>query len=130
MYEIDGLDVQPKAYQVGNTKTDKVLLLKLPGEEKGRKFRFEFVSNSACTEQEFQIWKLKMEQNEVSFPTLEDIANKEKEIKEAMEYQLEEGDIEAIVSEKAKFKSGPVNFAARKAQLMKEKEQAAQGYAI
>ncbi|OXA60255.1 RNA polymerase-associated protein RTF1 homolog [Folsomia candida] len=126
VYEIDGLDTQPKAYEIGATKTNKVLLLKLPGEEKGRKFRFEFVSNFPCTEAEFSHWKQRMEQNQVSLPTLTDIKNKEKEIKEAMEYQLEEEDIEAIINEKAKFKSGPVNFAARKAQLMKERDQAAQ----
>lgn len=35
-----------------------------------------------------------------------------------------------IINEKAKFKSGPVNFAARKAQLMKERDQAAQAYVV
>lgn len=96
IYEIDGLDTQQKPYELGSTKTNKVLLLKLPGDEKGRKFRFEFVSNQACTEAEFQHWKLRMEQHQVEFPTHQDIENKEKDIKEAMEYQLEEGDIEAV----------------------------------
>lgn len=91
------MDTQPKAYEIGATKTNKVLLLKLPGEEKGRKFRFEFVSNFPCTEAEFSHWKQRMEQNQVSLPTLTDIKNKEKEIKEAMEYQLEEEDIEAVL---------------------------------
>jgi RNA polymerase-associated protein RTF1 len=81
---------------VGNTKTDKVLLLKTPGEEKGKKFRFEYISNQGFTQQEFDYWKKRMEANQVAFPTLDDVAKKEKEVKEAMDYQLQEDDVTAV----------------------------------
>jgi len=87
----------PRIYQVGSIRTNKVLLLCVNGNpENKQKVRFEFVSNTAFTEEEFNVYKVNCANHNQVLPTMDDITKKEKEIKGLIEYQLQEEDVEAV----------------------------------
>lgn len=110
----------PKAYNLGSTKTNKVAKLKHGND--ARPFRLEFISNSEFTEAEFLEWKGRMERDKVELIGRDYVERKRKDIQNAVNYNYKDSDIDAIVREKEKYKSNPVNFAIRKTQLFKEKE--------
>lgn len=56
---------------------------------------------------------------DVSFPTVEMIEQKKKDVDAALNYEYKEEDIEKIVQEKARFRGHPTNYAMRKTELMK-----------
>ena len=120
---IDVMD-GPKAYDLERTKTDKLLKLKHGRDEKS--FRIAYVSNTQIAEQEFVDWKLKMEKERLNLPTKKQIDDKLRHIKEAMDYNFKESDIEAIVREKEKYIDVPYNFAMKKTILKKQKDEAEQ----
>lgn len=57
-------------------------------------------------------------------PTKDTIHQKQADIKEALNYEFNEQDIERIVREKERFKPNPYNYAMKKTQLMKERDSA------
>ncbi|XP_059481844.1 RNA polymerase-associated protein RTF1 homolog [Neocloeon triangulifer] len=113
-----------KIYQLGNTRTNKGLKLRHGGNE--RVFRLEFVSNTEFQESEFQHWKKACDSKGVTLPTMDEVEKKVKSINEAMVYEFKEEDIEKIVREKERFKTNPFNYAMRKTEYMKIKEEALQ----
>ncbi|CAB3362875.1 Hypothetical predicted protein [Cloeon dipterum] len=113
-----------KIYQLGSTKTNKGLKLRHGGNEKV--FRLEFVSNAEFQESEFQHWKKACENKGVSVPTLDHLEKKVKDISEALVYEFKEEDIEKIIREKERFKTNPFNYAMKKTEYMKIKEEALQ----
>lgn len=112
----------PNAYELERTKTDKLLKLKHARDEKN--FRIAFVSNTEFGEQEFFDWKTKMAKERLTLPGKKQVEDKARHIKEALNYNFKESDIEAIVREKEKYIDVPYNFAMKKSNLRKEKEMA------
>merc|ERR1711881_651517 len=55
-------------------------------------------------------------------PTIESVKAKEKEIKKALNYSFTSEDVDKMVAQKEKFQRNPVNYAMRKARLIKDKE--------
>uniref|UniRef100_A0A672F7R3 RNA polymerase-associated protein RTF1 homolog n=1 Tax=Salarias fasciatus TaxID=181472 RepID=A0A672F7R3_SALFA len=108
-----------KVYQLGSTRTNKGLLLRHGGD--ARVFRLEFVSNQEFTGGEFTKWKEAMAGAGLQVPTLDEISKKEQSIQDAINYQLNDKDIDDIVREKDKFRKGPPNYAMKKTQLLKDK---------
>uniref|UniRef100_A0ABD2WN22 Plus3 domain-containing protein n=1 Tax=Trichogramma kaykai TaxID=54128 RepID=A0ABD2WN22_9HYME len=120
--EISGVCETGKVYQLGNTKTNKGLRLRHGLQE--RVFRLEFISNQEFTESEFFKWKETCTSQGISMPTADEVEQKCKDIKEAMVYEFKEEDIERMVQEKVKFKGTPYNYAMKKAQLMRDRDEA------
>lgn len=63
-----------------------------------RVFRLEFVSNQEFTENEYQKWIEATTAAGNTLPTKEHIEQKQADIKEALNYEFNEQDIERIVS--------------------------------
>ncbi|XKL61623.1 hypothetical protein PGB90_001456 [Kerria lacca] len=120
--EITDVVETAKIYQLGNTRTNKGLRLRHGMQE--RVFRLEFASNQEFSESEFKKWRETCSLQGISVPTVEEMENKIKDIKEAMLYEFKEEDIEKIVKEKERFKTTPYNYAMKKTQLMKERDMA------
>ncbi|CAG9771100.1 unnamed protein product [Ceutorhynchus assimilis] len=111
-----------KIYELGKTKTNKGLKVRHGAQE--RIFRLEFVSNSEFTEGEFQKWVEAVGASGKELPTKAQIEQKQADIKEAVNYEYNEQDVERIIREKERFKQNPHNYAMRKATLMKERDAA------
>lgn len=94
--EISGVCETAKIYQLGTTRTNKGLKLRHGAQE--RVFRLEFISNQEFTETEFFKWRETCALQGISLPTLDDIENKLRDIKEAMIYEYKEEDIEKVFS--------------------------------
>lgn len=109
-----------KVYQLGKTKTNQGLKLKFGKQE--RVFRLQFISNSPLTPTEFEKWKYTCQENQISLPTKDFVSSKSQEIKKAMNYEYSSADVDAMIQKKEKFNKNPVNYAMKKAYLMKEKE--------
>lgn len=120
--EVSGVCETGKIYQLGSTRTNKGMRLRHGAQE--RVFRLEFVSNQEFTDSEFFKWKQTCALQGISVPTLEEVDQKLKDIKEALVYEFKEEDVEKIVREKERFKSTPYNYAMKKAQLMRERDAA------
>ncbi len=111
-----------KVYQLDTTRTNKGLKLRHGLQE--RVFRLEYVSNQDFTDNEYIKWRDTCGTQGIALPSVEDMDNKVKDIKEAMTYEFKEEDIEKMVKEKERFKTTPYNFAMKKTQLMKERDMA------
>ncbi|TRY77906.1 hypothetical protein TCAL_08119 [Tigriopus californicus] len=109
-----------KVYQLGKTKTNQGLKLKFGKQE--RVFRLQFISNSPLTPTEFEKWKYTCQENQISLPTKDFVHSKSQEIKKAMTYEYSSADVDAMIQKNEKFNKNPVNYAMKKANLMKEKE--------
>ncbi|KAG8272089.1 RNA polymerase-associated protein rtf1 [Homalodisca vitripennis] len=120
--EISGVCETAKIYQLGTTRTNKGLKLRHGAQE--RVFRLEFVSNQEFTDTEYLKWRETCALQGISIPTVQDLDNKLRDIKEAMIYEFKEEDIEKIVKEKERFKQNPYNYAMKKTQLMKDRDMA------
>ncbi|KAK7505509.1 hypothetical protein BaRGS_00003254 [Batillaria attramentaria] len=120
--EIIGVVETAKIYQLGTTRTNKGLRLRHGAAE--RVYRLEFVSNQDFTDSEFQKWKETMMLGGMQLPTVEEVEKKMEDVKTAYTYKFNENDIELIVAEKQKFKKNPHNYAMKKTQLLKRKEEA------
>ncbi|KAH9379084.1 hypothetical protein HPB48_020135 [Haemaphysalis longicornis] len=108
-----------KVYALGRSRTNKDLKLKHGKQE--MIFRLEFVSNQDFYDSEFQKWREVTNLEGVVFLTTEEVALKLKEVQDALNYQYNEFDVEAIVREKQRLKRNPRNYAVQKTQLMKQK---------
>ncbi|XP_013391720.1 RNA polymerase-associated protein RTF1 homolog isoform X2 [Lingula anatina] len=111
-----------KIYALGTTRTNKGL--KLRHGEAERVYRLEFISNQEWTDTEFFKWKETMMLAGLQLPTVDEVNRKSKEIREALNYNLKEDDIEEIVQEKQRFRKNPHNYAMKKTQLIKMKDTA------
>lgn len=60
-------------------------------------YRLEFVSNQDFSDTEFNKWKEAMELGHHQIPTLDDIARKEDDLKQASEYKIKDKDIEEVI---------------------------------
>ncbi|KAH0812712.1 hypothetical protein GEV33_010078 [Tenebrio molitor] len=89
-----------------------------------RVFRLEFVSNQEFTDNEYHKWIEASTAAGNALPTKEHVEQKQADIKEALNYEFNEQDIERIIREKERFKPNPHNYAMRKTQLMKERDSA------
>lgn len=63
-----------------------------------RVFRLEFISNQEFTDSEFTKWLDATTQADIPLPTKEMVQQKQADIKEALNYEFNEQDIERIVS--------------------------------
>jgi len=115
-----------KIYTFDNTKTNKQLRLKHGRDD--RLFRLEYVSNQDFAANEFTEWKERMEKDKFDLPTKSSIETKKKDIASAFNYSYNDKDIDSILEEKQKFKKNPQNYAVKKTQLLKQKEQAEQAH--
>ncbi|WAR18795.1 RTF1-like protein [Mya arenaria] len=111
-----------KVYQLGSSRTNKGLKLRHGNSE--RVYRLEFVSNQDFTETEFFKWKEAVMLAGEQVPSMEDVQRKLKDIQSAHQYKYNDDDIEKIVAEKKKFKKNPHNYAVKKTDLLKFREQA------
>lgn len=120
--EIVGVVETAKIYSLGKTRTNRGLKLKHGTQE--RVFRLEFISNQEFTETEYSKWRDICTQQNVPMPTIDMIERKQKDIKEALNYEFKDEDVEKIIEEKNRFRNRPTNYAMRKTCLMKERDAA------
>lgn len=111
-----------KVYQLGNTRTNKGVKLRHGTQE--RVFRLEYASNQEFSDSEFVKWRETCQTQGISLPTVDQLENKIRDIKEAASYEFKEEDVEKIVKEKERFKTTPYNYAMKKTQLMKDRDMA------
>ncbi|KAI1289366.1 RNA polymerase-associated protein RTF1 -like protein [Halotydeus destructor] len=107
-----------------SVKTNKVFKMRHGKDE--RVFRLEYLSNSPVTANEFSQWKERMEKEKIDLPTRGHVEQKKKDIANAMDFAFKDCDIEAMIKEKEKFNKTPKNYAMKKTQLMKMREDAEQ----
>ncbi|XP_053549093.1 RNA polymerase-associated protein RTF1 homolog [Bombina bombina] len=108
-----------KAYQLGNTITNKGLTLRHGSDQKV--FRMEFVSNQDFTESEFMKWKVAMFSAGKQLPTLDEMNKKELSIKGAMNYKINDQENKYVLKEKERFRKAPSNMM-KKMQFMEVKD--------
>lgn len=118
--EITDVVETAKVYSIGKNRTNYGLKLKFGKQE--RVFRLEFISNSPLLPNEFEKWKATIDENNMNLPTRDYVASKSAEVKKAIGYEYSSADVDTMIAKKEKFKKNPVNYAMRKAKLMKEKE--------
>ncbi|XP_071488926.1 RNA polymerase-associated protein RTF1 homolog [Diadema antillarum] len=111
-----------KIYAIGGTRTNKGFKLRYAAQE--RVFRLEFVSNQDFSDTEFQKWHEDMINGDFDLPTINEVETKEAAIKKALNYKYKEEDIEKIVLEKERFRKNPRNYAMKKTELKKSRDQA------
>lgn len=120
--EVMGVYETAKIYKLGNTRTNKGLRIRHGTQD--RIFRLEFVSNQEFTDTEYNKWIEATTAASLPMPTQDQVKEKQSDIKEAINYEFNEQDIERIVREKERFKPTPYNYAMKKTQLMKERDAA------
>ena len=84
----------PKIYTLGSTRTNKGFKLRHGADE--RVFRLEFVSSQEFTTDEFIKWLETCQVSNVVPPTIEDAEKKEKELRDASNYQFKDADVEIV----------------------------------
>ncbi|TMW46675.1 hypothetical protein DOY81_008245, partial [Sarcophaga bullata] len=120
--EIVGVVETAKIYNLGKTRTNKGLRLKHGNQE--RVFRLEFISNQEFTENEFIKWREICIQQNIQMPYSSLIEKKLADIKEALNYEFKDEDVDKIIEEKNRFRNRPTNYAMKKTCLMKERDAA------
>ena len=91
-----------KVYNIGKSRTNTGLRLKYAKQE--RVFRLEFISNQAFAPYEFAKWKKDTEEAGLQLPTKDFVHMKQREIKQALNYQYTSADIDAIIKRKEQFR--------------------------
>ncbi len=112
-----------KVYQLGATRTNKGLRIRHGAST--RMYRLEFVSNQGFTNSEFLNWMRAMTTQKMTIPTTAVIARKEQDIQKALQHEFKDGEIDAMLTEKQRFRKNPYNFAAKKTELIKQMDDAA-----
>lgn len=118
--EITGVYETSKIYQLGNTRTNKGCRVRHGKGE--RVFRLEFVSNQEFTDGEYHKWIEAVSMADTPMPTKDEITQKQSDIREALNYEYNERDVDRILKEKDRFTQKTYNYAAKKTQLMKERD--------
>lgn len=83
-----------KIYALEDTKTNKGLRLRHGSQE--RVFRLEFISNRPFSDSEYSKWVENCSNHNVPLPTLDSLSKKEKDIKDLMNYQYTNDDIDTV----------------------------------
>ncbi|KAI6189545.1 hypothetical protein M3Y97_00020100 [Aphelenchoides bicaudatus] len=117
--EITDVVETAKVYGVEKTRTNKGLRLKHGADQKV--YRLEFISNQAFEEKEWTQWLKAMRDKNVPLPTVRQVNEKQKKIKDIISRNLDANDIDYMVKEKQRFMTMPTNFAIEKSRLMKMK---------
>jgi len=120
--EVVGVCETTKVYSLENNKTNIGLRLRHGKQE--RVYRMAFMSNAEITENEYNAWKSSVLRAGLQLPTMDELNKKETLKKKHKHQQMNEADINHMVSQKAKFRKDPVNFALKKTELLKQKEMA------
>ncbi|BHF60790.1 RNA polymerase-associated protein rtf1 [Sparganum proliferum] len=111
----------PKTYDLGNTRTNKGIVLRVGKDQ--HTFRLAFVSNSEFLPAEFESWLRHTNEAGLRPPTLAYVAKKHAEIQKAINTIIsDERVFEQIIQSKRRFQKAPTNFALRKAELLKQRE--------
>lgn len=84
----------PKIYALGSTRTNKGFKLRHGIDE--RVFRLEFISTQEFTPDEFTKWLETIHMANVIPPTLDDADRKDKELRDASNYQFKDSDVEHV----------------------------------
>ncbi|KAF5398874.1 RNA polymerase-associated protein RTF1 [Paragonimus heterotremus] len=113
----------PKIYDLGDTRTNKGVVVRV-GKDQST-FRLAFVSNSEFLPSEFESWMRRITDANMKPPTLTFVNRKAAEIQDAINHPIkDERLVEQIIQSKKRFQRAPTNFALRKAELIKQREQA------
>ncbi|CAH8485801.1 unnamed protein product [Schistosoma turkestanicum] len=113
----------PKIYDLGDTRTNKGIVVRV-GKDQST-FRLAFISNSEFQQDEFDSWMRRIHLANMKPPTLNFVRDKAAEITEAINRPIrDERVVEQIIQSKRRFQKAPTNFALRKAELIKQREQA------
>ncbi|KAH8860008.1 RNA polymerase-associated protein RTF1 isoform 2 [Schistosoma japonicum] len=113
----------PKIYDLGDTRTNKGIVVRV-GKDQST-FRLAFISNSEFQQDEFDSWMRRVQIANMKPPTLNFVRDKVAEITEAINRPIrDERVVEQIIQSKRRFQKAPTNFALRKAELIKQREQA------
>nr|ACD81705.1 IP12502p [Drosophila melanogaster] len=122
IYETIALHQDSKDYRVDGKRTNLTLVLRC-GSEK-RYSRIDVVSNQPITQKEFLLWLETNLRNRCTLPTLNDIAKKQVQVKNACKYSYTETDVEKLIQDK-KEAGIKQNAAYRKISLIIERDMAA-----
>ncbi|CAH8608843.1 unnamed protein product [Dicrocoelium dendriticum] len=121
--EIVDIVETPKIYDLGDTRTNKGMVVRI-GKDQST-FRLAFVSNSEFLPSEFESWMRRISEASVKPPTMSFVNRKASEIQDALTRPIkDERVVEQIIQSKKRFQRAPTNFAMRKAELLKQREQA------
>ncbi|KAG5452566.1 RNA polymerase-associated protein rtf1 [Clonorchis sinensis] len=121
--EIVDIIETPKIYDLGETRTNKGMVVRV-GKDQGT-FRLAFVSNSDFLPAEFESWLRRISDANMKPPTLAFVSEKAAQIQDAINKPIkDEHLVEQIIQSKKRFQRAPTNFALRKAELLKQREQA------
>jgi len=120
--EILGVVETEKVYTFEGKRTNKGLKMRNGADQ--RVFRMEFISNQPFEQKEWDQWSAVMDKKKVPKPTLDQLAEKKKELVKCRKHALSDAEIDYIVKEKKRFSDGPTNFAMEKNRLMTEKAKA------
>jgi len=120
--EVTGVEEGPKVYTLGNTRTNKALLLRHAHQE--RLFRLEFASNDMFEDSEFKLWREETMMAGMYLPTVQEVEDKYKQIMQAEARTLNEKEIMHMVKEKERFQQNPRNYAMFKSRLAKDRDAA------
>lgn len=122
IYQIIGLQQDNKDYQLGGKRTNIVLRLRYGVQE--RLSLMDVVSNQPVTQYEFYMWSGTWQRDLKALPLLSQIAKKQEDIANAMEYSYTEGDVEKIIQSKRQAAPKRVSSAYKKVCLIMERDQA------
>lgn len=106
--EVLGILKSPKVYNLGTTRTNLALNLRIGNTKRG--YRLEFISNHPFTESEFQFFVKQNKETNHSLPTLKQMKAKSKEVermKQDAESKLSTKEFEQMVDSKKKFRARP-----------------------
>jgi len=111
-----------KIYQLGKTRTNKILKVRHAQQE--RTFRMEYVSQGMFTESEFTKWKVDTMTSGIMIPSIEEADNKKKQIDKFNNRRMTDKDIHHMLKEKERFMQNPRNYAMYKSKLSKDRDSA------
>uniref|UniRef100_A0A914EJ64 Plus3 domain-containing protein n=1 Tax=Acrobeloides nanus TaxID=290746 RepID=A0A914EJ64_9BILA len=115
MCRVNSVVEKSKAYQLEKTRTNKCLRLQHGDDIKD--YPMNVVSDREFTDSEFSKWMENMKKSASPLPTIEEVQQKEAEIREALTFKHTEQNVDYLVKQKARFNSTPANMAIQKLKL-------------
>ncbi|KAK9711857.1 RNA polymerase-associated protein rtf1 [Basidiobolus ranarum] len=122
--QIEDVTKYHRPYRLGNTMTDKALLLKHGKAEKV--FLMDIVSNGDFTMHEYKRLEATISAEHLKMATLDHVEEKKKDLEKAHSYVLSDAEINAMIQKKTEFAKAPLNTAMEKAQIIRLRETAEQ----
>ncbi|KJE92006.1 hypothetical protein, variant [Capsaspora owczarzaki ATCC 30864] len=116
--KVAGVEEGKKAYQLGATRTNKLIELDYCGSH--RSYRLEYVSNTDFTESEFYKWKDDMAFNRIPLPSLDELRHRSKQIQSMSQHVRTSQVIDAMLQERNRFQKAPEGLAYAKTSLAHE----------